>query len=173
MARSGGDARTRQQELLGSLHAAVDTLSACLQQIEDLMHQVERHLSEPGETPAVHARAHVSYGGGPSVIGSRDPLGELREHTSAPQDPGSGRHDSLLGSGDRRRGLERRADIEERRLVGERRMPRQGERLRPGTSALMAATELAHLGYTREEIAARLRERWGDRAAAILREALD
>ena len=37
----------------------------------------------------------------------------------------------------------------------------------------MAATEMAHLGYSREEIAERLRARWGDRAAAILREALD
>jgi hypothetical protein len=38
---------------------------------------------------------------------------------------------------------------------------------------LMMATELAHLGYSREEIGERLTERWGERAAAILRDALD
>jgi hypothetical protein len=193
-ARPGGEARAQERELLSSLHAAVDTLAACLERIEDLIHQVDGHLTDGGDLPVHPPRAHVSYGGGASVIGTHEqgPVVEgVREH----HEPAVGSREatrgfrevargltrsgsldfreSAAGSAERRRGLERRAGGEERRISSERRLPRQGETRNPGTPALMAATELAHKGFSREQIAERLRERWGDRAAAILREALD
>jgi hypothetical protein len=163
--RSGADVRHRQQELLRSLHAAVDTLSLCVDRIQDLILAVDRQLTVGGEPAAPQRPLEVSFGGGPSVIDARD-----SERAG----------ESAIGSDERRRSSERRAGIEERRAGIEerrgdvaRRAPRRNEAPAPGTPALMAATEMAHLGYSREEIAERLRARWGDRAAAILREALD
>ncbi len=161
MASSDFEVVDRQRELLRSLRAAVDTLTVCVERIEDLIERADRQVSADPETPARHQPAQVSFGGGSSVIGSSPSRGVL---------------DEVTGADDRRRGLERRtdrADRADRRLDTERRMPRRGESGDPGTPALMAATEMAHLGYSREEIAERLRARWGDRAAAILREALD
>jgi hypothetical protein len=43
----------------------------------------------------------------------------------------------------------------------------------PSTSALMAAAEMAHRGYSRGEIAERLHERWGGRAAGILHDVME
>lgn len=37
---------------------------------------------------------------------------------------------------------------------------------------LIVVSELAHAGYSRQEIAERLRAQWGDQAAVVLREAL-
>ncbi len=148
--RSGAGLRERQQELLRSLRVAADALTVCVERIEDLIGQVDRHLAGDEPRASVHP-ARVSFGGGPSVIGSSERPDGGREDRRA-SGPGP------TGSGERRRGVERRAG---------------GERLGAGAPELMAATELAHLGYSREEIAERLRARWGDRAAAILREALD
>ncbi len=170
LARSGAEVAERQRELLHALRTAADTLTACVGRIEELIERVDRQMIAEPPAPA-RRPARVSFGGGSSVIGSGDP----RATTDSPR----GMTDSLRGMAERPRGSEerrrgdRRAGIEERRMESEREIPRYTERPAPGTPALMAATEMAHLGYSREEIAERLRARWGDRAAAILREALD
>jgi hypothetical protein len=180
--------RERQHELLSSLHAAIDTLNVCLARIEDLIHQVDRRAATSAEPRDTTGGARVSFGGGASVIrpGENFDDGPRKSSGSGGGSPGSGEGsirggegmpgfpDHPSGTGDRRPGVERRSGDRERRLDAERRVPRPSAGPgHPGMPALMAATEMAHLGYSRDEIAARLRARWGDRAAAILREALD
>jgi hypothetical protein len=176
-ARSGADLRERQQELLRSLRAAVDTLNLCVDRIEALISRVDGQEGAPAEPPVTRPPAQISYGGGASLIGSREPgslNGERESATGARRwsSPGTlGFRDSLLGSADRRRAerKERQIAFEEHRAgLGE-----PDESRTPGTPALMMATELAHLGYSRKEIGERLTERWGESAAAILRAALD
>lgn len=52
--------------------------------------------------------------------------------------------------------------------------PAAPERQAPvSTRELIVVSELAQAGYSRQEIAERLRAQWGEQAAAVLREALD
>jgi hypothetical protein len=160
-ADSGPDLRARQQELLRSLRAAVETLGLSVERIEALISRFDGQLNPAVEPPRSRPSTQISYGGGASVIGPQKP----DSFTDARETPN--RHLHATGP----RGS---LGFRDRPLTGARRPVKTvGNQEIPGTPALMMATELAHLGYSREEIGERLTERWGERAAAILRDALD
>jgi hypothetical protein len=191
----------RQQELLATLHSAVRALTLCVDQITTLIARTGELIAQSESVPApapspvgpVVASAEkasapplaapeprVAYGGGPSVLGElweRDggltpsasrtgPAAGAWHLAGAPgQGGGGGPERERERAREALRGLDLSGPISARPLS-------DVSADRAGTHELMAVSELAHLGYSREEISRRLHARWGERAGAILREAL-
>lgn len=193
------DRHEQHQALLGSLHAAVEALGVCVDCIHELIEQVDAMVApdaepQPTTSPGSHPRAHVGYGGGPSLLASVErnvtstPT-STSTSTAIPPRPGPPSAAVRHGSGgDRRQGdgpemrlVERRQAVRREQsvtprpgTVGEDRpAPAPKPRAQPGTPARMAATELAHQGYSPEEIAERMHRRWGKEAAEILRDVME
>jgi hypothetical protein len=180
----------RQEELLATLRVAVDSLSMCVRELDRLIERaatiIAANQSGAGASvPTPGARVpeavpsgrsspytRVSFGGGPGVLGEPDrlspppPLEPPRQPSARP-----GRMTGAAEPGERWRAREALRDFD---LSGAPSAPMLAdvEAPPPSTQELMAVSELAHLGYSREEIARRIHARWGSRAAAILREAL-
>lgn len=146
-------AQEQQQEVLLSLHAAVEALTACVDRIHELIERVNE-MQEDGLRPIPDRsrRTRITYGGGPSTLAPR----EAHEAEATVPDP-----------------VPAEAARREVRTAGT--LTREKPNHKPQTEgrALLIAAEMAHQGYSREEIAQRLRERWGEKAVAILRDVLE
>jgi hypothetical protein len=150
----------QQDELLASLRATVEALTTCVERLHELIEKVSAAIpvEDPVagiEEPRRDRRTRISYGGGPSPLAPRE---VPREAQSAgdhwPSDQWSS--ESAPATAGRHSAAGRAQQTPESH-----------------SRALVVATELAHLGYTPEEIAERLRARWGEPAAEILRDVLE
>jgi hypothetical protein len=170
------DPRTQHQALVASLHAAVEALTTCVESIYDLIEHVDA-IANPEDTHVERRRARVSYGGGLSPLASRGygdyATGRLSAASAAAiaDAAGIGQLDHRLGLPDDPGELDEPAGPTapaDDFPTGNRPVT-----ARPGAPALMAAADLAHRGYSREEIAERLHDRWGEAAGPLLRELME
>jgi hypothetical protein len=150
----------QQDELLASLRATVEALTTCVERLHELIEKVSAAIPTAdrvaaNEEPRRDRRTLISYGGGPS------PLAPREAHREA-QLPGDQWPNDQWAS-------ENAPAVSGRHTATGRAQQTPESHSR----ALVVATELAHLGYTPEEIAERLRARWGEPAAQILRDVLE
>ncbi|WP_249010437.1 hypothetical protein [Conexibacter sp. DBS9H8] len=158
--------------LLASLRAAIDALLVCADHLEAMIEQTDRLLGAHRPSAPVPPLSEISHGGGPSPlladgpgpervdqpapdlgvrIPGRPPLSPTGA-ASPPAIPAAPATATATGPAVDPTGLP--AEVS-------------------ASSALLVAVDLAHRGYSREEISERLNERWGSRAAELLRRVMD
>lgn len=185
----GGQA---EPDVLLAARSALDSLSVCVEHIQALIDELRWLLEDgtlhagaarPGtEPPAADvaaparetsdpARLRVSYGGGPSLL--------------APEAVRPAADRELAAVGATRGVTVTRGVTATRAVTATREGAPPPATTAPAASAppaasgprvtareLIIVSELAHAGFSREQIAERLRAEWGEQAAAVLREAL-
>ncbi len=142
--------------MLLAARSALDSLSVSMERIQELIIRLQSLLDDGVLANSGRPRARGSYGGGPSPLAPRR-AGATRGIAEPTQPNGWPARDPVSGP------------VETPPAPT---APTAPAAPRVTARELIVVSELAHAGYSRREIAERLRAQWGDQAAIVLREAL-